>query len=458
MKTSAMSSSRSDAIRIAGGGAQRNPRSSINNSSSRVAATHSRPLCNAAARHEVCDFASGGSATLRPRLFTSCRSAAPANTRRGFTIVELLVVITIIVMLAGMALGAMAKARERGKLEATKSTIAKINDLVMKRYESYRTRRIPMYTSGQNPNQVMLTRLIGIRDLMRMEMPERWVDITTKPLVTGFPASKLSPTVDPSQKYMFGCSLQAIYLAKYLPLTAGGPKVPTDHQQAKCLYLWVTTAMPEAKGLFRGEEIADVDKDGFKCFVDGWGNPIGFLRWAPGASSGQTNGWSDIQVTDATNHHDPFDPMITENGNGSTAQKVLGYSNAAYQLYPLDLRGRAPARWPQSVEGKSTITGSPWGTISALATAMSQRRRPTPSSRRTPELARSTGSAVFPRTAASLWSTITIWNRSNAMAIANLKSQISNGRRSDHAAAERRNSNSRGWSAAQPPVPGRNQR
>ncbi len=74
-------------------------------------------------------------------------------------------------------------------------------------------------------------------------------------------------------------ALSQIYFAKY---NANKPAATSDHQQAKCLYLWVITAMPEAKALFRGEEIADVDKDGWKCFVNGWGNPIGFLRWAPG--------------------------------------------------------------------------------------------------------------------------------------------------------------------------------
>ena len=248
-----------------------------------------------------------------------------SKVRRGFTIVELLVVITIIVMLAGMALSAMAKARERGKIDATKSTIAKLNDLVMKRYTSYGTRRMPFSTSGgQDLRANALTRLEALRCVMLMEMPQCWTDITTPPLKI-YPSGTAIPRT----------ALSQVYLAKFNALTSNGTKLPSDHQQAKCLYLWVTTAMPESKALFRGEEIADVDKDGFKCFVDGWGNPIGFLRWAPGASA-----WSDIQAADPTNHHDPLDTLFLQNGGNSYATNAqFKFPTAAYHLYPLIFAG-----------------------------------------------------------------------------------------------------------------------
>jgi prepilin-type N-terminal cleavage/methylation domain-containing protein len=254
------------------------------------------------------------------------------NRRRGFTMVELLVVISIIVLLAGMALGAMAKARERGKLEATKATVAKLNDLVMKKYTTYASRRVPFSTSSS----VDLLgnagiRLVALRCLMQMEMPQCWTDITNPPL----PSVGVKTQSSTSTQTFNRSALSQVYLAKFNKLVAANNNiVPIDHQQAKCLYIWLTTAMPEAKALFRPEEIKDVDSDGFKCFVDGWGNPIGFLRWAPGASA-----WSDIQVADATVHHDPLDPLMLQNGSNSYAATMYKMPNAAYQLYPLIFAG-----------------------------------------------------------------------------------------------------------------------
>jgi len=276
--------------------------------------------------------------------------------RGGFTLVELLVVIVIIGLLAGVVLGALAKTRELAKLDATKATIAKLDNLVMQRYLSYQNRRIsinvppmPCVSSvggAFGPKQYATLRMQAIRDLMRMEMPERWSDIwnpTTKQLAgptgswdKGWTANlpygttwTVSPLASPS--------LQQIYFAKLSNPAAYGIKTPvSDHQQAKCLYLWVMTAIPEAKASFTAGEIADVDHDGWKVFIDGWGNPIGFLRWAPGATvtlnaSGTplaNTGWSDVQIDDTSGnnlHHDPFDPNFFEQN--------------AYHLYPLIFAG-----------------------------------------------------------------------------------------------------------------------
>lgn len=69
---------------------------------------------------------------------------------------------------------------------------------------------------------------------------------------------------------------------------------------------------------FRSDEIGDVDRDGAPEFLDGWSNPLAFLRWAPAASSPLASGSaginSPVQIADPIRQHDPFDPLRVDAG------------------------------------------------------------------------------------------------------------------------------------------------
>jgi hypothetical protein len=117
--------------------------------------------------------------------------------------------------------------------------------------------------------------------MMKMEMPDRWTDVSEPPQVL---VSRPGPS--------------AAYYTRWL-----GVK-PTDiYQGAECLYMTIMrhTGDGEAPELFNPQEFADVDGDGAREFIDGWGNPISWLRWPAGYAP------SNLMSGNAASDHDPFD-------------------------------------------------------------------------------------------------------------------------------------------------------
>lgn len=222
-------------------------------------------------------------------------------SRRGVTLVELLITMTIMAIIAAAVLGTAAAAIESGREKKTRSLIAKIHTLLMEHYASYETRRIPLHATYTDSIAASFTgaeygrakadcRLLALRELQKYEMPDRWNDILSDPL-------------------MF--TIQDVPLAnKYRDAYYGDGTnlASTNWQGAECLYLVVmkATGEGEAASLFSKQDIGDVDGDGRNEFIDGWGRPISWLRWPSGFSR------TSLMTGDATADHDPFDFYVRD--------------------------------------------------------------------------------------------------------------------------------------------------
>lgn len=285
--------------------------------------------------------------------------------RPSFTLVELLVAIAIIGVMAGMVLMALDGARRDARVARTRGTIEKINDIILHRWEEYRYRSVKLNLppewllpkmTGANPEQPILSpregarlRMIALRDMMRMEMPDRFTDILYPPVryraMLDFPSGRTFMYTDDTglgravpagfnqiRNYFgfvsIGNSFGVTTLTTdhpYLPPMGGRipgrPPLNFENQQAELLYAIV--ALTQYNGgpaleHFRPTEIGDTDGDGYPEFLDAWGRPIRWLRWPAGFPSELNQAYRNPQSSvtgnadDTPSAPDALDPLRTD--------------------------------------------------------------------------------------------------------------------------------------------------
>ena len=184
----------------------------------------------------------------------------------AFTLVELLVVLVILSVLGSLSLAGLNVGRQRAKRDKTMSTIRKLNEIVQEMYTDRLT------TSGTAASAARL---------LTYEMPDQWADVQTAAAVASLSKDARSAAVIRYGRIAADTSKRAALDAKLGP--------------AECLWLIVARSgyAPDSLEHFRPDELTDRDGDGAKEFCDGWGQPIYFLRWAPGFAP-----YSAVEVAD----------------------------------------------------------------------------------------------------------------------------------------------------------------
>jgi prepilin-type N-terminal cleavage/methylation domain-containing protein len=270
------------------------------------------------------------------------------SVRRGLTLVELLITILIISILAGLILGVAALAGETAREAHSRHVVTRLHNLLAAHHNTYKTRRVRLRskveqainnmsaTSAQKGRALAQARLYALREMMLIEMPDRWSDVVLNSVgSTAFVPVYLNDRTD----------LSNVYLRRYNNLLVRTNAITgatntiaeiRENQGAECLYLVITLATGdgEARSLFGESTIGDTDGDGAPEFLDGWGHPIEFLRWAPGFDSliqinaNTLSGNPPENVRDnepweaaARGDHDPFD--------------IFRVDPAAFRLVPL---------------------------------------------------------------------------------------------------------------------------
>lgn len=250
--------------------------------------------------------------------------------RNAFTLVEILVVLVIISVLAGMITTAVRAATETAKRSRTRGIISTVDEILISKYESYKNRPLPVVvptftptsmnvTAELEPREAARVRLIMIRDLMRMEMPDRISDVRDPPMgikavvrpvqyqqnaAGDFRFSKGSP-IERTVDWYTTTNPPAAYETIRQRLPSNPNNWTRENESAECLYLIIATTFNDgvpAISSIPDSNIGDTDGDQVPEILDGWGNPLGYIRWPVGyLSTGGT-----IAGIDAVDEFDPF--------------------------------------------------------------------------------------------------------------------------------------------------------
>lgn len=186
--------------------------------------------------------------------------------RRGFTMIEILVVVGIILLLMTISVGVLRNAIGVARQKQTEATVMKIHGLMQQRMDAF-------YRAMERTN------LQQAKDKMRKDWystynmipPDKAIEVMVRKqiLQARFPQNFLERsllTTPPNG----------------VTLVAGNHKTVT---QSAALMYWILTdsevygVAPVDESEFSSNEVRDTDGDGLKEFVDGWGRPLRFYRW-----------------------------------------------------------------------------------------------------------------------------------------------------------------------------------
>jgi prepilin-type N-terminal cleavage/methylation domain-containing protein len=211
-------------------------------------------------------------------------------SRSGFTLIELLTVITILGILGALTIGALGNASGRGKADTTRNIVGMLSGAILEQYENYEDLAASKATTAPL--------VVALRMRIREEMPDSWADV---------PSAVSSANYAASRAY-------AAYKVSTTPTSPYGG--------AECLYMIITQSglFPDFLSNTPSKFVGDIDNDGAFEFWDGWGRPISFIRWAPGAMP--------IDRRDADKYPDPLDPLRFD-------YDPTGVIKTGYALVPL---------------------------------------------------------------------------------------------------------------------------
>ena len=268
--------------------------------------------------------------------------------RGGFSLTELLVVMSVMVVLIGLAGAAVSSARTTSKKQQTQQTIAKLDAIVRQQFASYSAVAIPtpspmlLNTGSMTASQYRAWYIR--RNIITGDLPDRWSDVGA--LATGTVPITASGTgrlpLTASQR-MYAASIRdAMKRSGNNDPVAEATRLGASFSSAECLFLIVMQGgfadcldCGELKSTPRG----DKDGDGAFEFWDAWGNPIGFLLWPAAVELPAGKGMKFFDTSGPRRLTPPFEDAnrngLLDSGEDANQNQVLDRATPSCGMVPL---------------------------------------------------------------------------------------------------------------------------
>ena len=203
-------------------------------------------------------------------------------TAPGFTIVELMIVIAIVALLAGISFGVIAGMLANAKETATRATIAKVDGMLKSQISGFYKQLDPRSQETQTLAGKFRSppyRLTPDRDTsIVLATKAAFLRLYPQNLYEAAGFDRLPETRDDIPLFFE-------WLKDHHPgSSVHNPNANSAADSSELLYLAVTEGKvvggpANADGDLTAAETGDTDGDGWTEILDAWGNPLRFYRW-----------------------------------------------------------------------------------------------------------------------------------------------------------------------------------